>query len=52
MKKIVLVAGLIFTVIMSSCSFEAYQCPAYSNTLKSTKHGIKAQERYIRKNKI
>lgn len=49
MKKLVLVAGLIITVAMSSCTFEAYQCPAYSHTVKSTKSGVKAQERYARK---
>jgi hypothetical protein len=31
---------------LSSCSFETFQCPAYSHQNKRTKHGHKAQTKY------
>lgn len=37
-------------VALSSCSFEVYQgCPAYSGQNKSTKHGQKAQSKYVKR---
>lgn len=49
MKKVILLS-LLAMVILSSCSFEGYQgCPAYSGQNKTTKHGLKAQSKYVKK---
>lgn len=47
MKKFILLAGVVF--LMTSCALETYQCPSYSQTNKTTKHGEKAQAKYARK---
>jgi hypothetical protein len=45
MKKIILVC-FVALIALSSCSFETFQCPAYSHHNKRTKHGHKAQTKY------
>lgn len=52
MKKIVILLGLLTVILLSSCSFETFQCPAYSESTKTTKHGAKAQARYYKKHKL
>lgn len=49
MKKFTLIA-ITALVTLSSCSFEGYQgCPAYSGQNKTTKHGLKAQSKYVKR---
>ncbi|HET9055038.1 MAG TPA: hypothetical protein VFM90_12735 [Cyclobacteriaceae bacterium] len=52
MKKIVVLWGLLTLLVLSACSFETYQCPAYSESAKTTKYGAKAQARYYKKHKL
>jgi hypothetical protein len=42
---LIVVAGLMLT----SCSFQSYQCPAYGHHKLGTKHGAKAQNKYARR---
>lgn len=51
MKNLIMIAGLIVVVIMSSCSFDTYSthCPTYSHHNKTTKHGAKAQMKYAKR---
>jgi outer membrane lipoprotein-sorting protein len=51
MKRIVilLAALLLIIVFLSSCTFEVYRCPAYSQQNKMTTHGLKAQMKYIKR---
>ncbi|MCW5910013.1 MAG: hypothetical protein KIT62_03005 [Cyclobacteriaceae bacterium] len=44
MKKTLLLLALV--AILASCTFETYQCPAYSQVNKITKQGEKAQAKY------
>ncbi len=48
MKRFVLFA--IIGLVVASCSFETYQCHAYGSTNQRTKHGHKAQAKYIKRN--
>jgi len=52
MKKNVFLFGLLIVICLSSCSFETYQCPAYSQSTKTTKYGAKAQAKYIKRHKL
>jgi hypothetical protein len=45
MKKL-LGLSVVLMIVLSSCSFETYQCAAYSHHRKPTKHGHKAQAKY------
>jgi len=45
----ILIFIIIAAIMLTSCSFEGYQCPSYGNTNHMTKHGNKAQSRYIKK---
>ncbi len=47
MKKTVLLLALV--AILTSCTFETYQCPSYSHANKITRYGEKAQAKYVRK---
>lgn len=49
MKRIVVGLSLITCLVLSSCSFEIAQCPAYSHHNKMTKHGEKAQVKYAKR---
>jgi hypothetical protein len=50
-KAKVLLLVIIIGVIISSCSFETYECNAYGNTNNKTNHGHKAQSKYAKKYK-
>ncbi len=47
MKTLIFV--IIAALMLTSCSFETYQCHSYGNTNHSTKHGAKAQTKYYKK---
>ncbi|HRJ30829.1 MAG TPA: hypothetical protein PLV21_15365 [Cyclobacteriaceae bacterium] len=49
MKRIVLLLSVVTCIVLSSCSFETSHCPAYSHHNKITKHGEKAQDKYVRR---
>jgi hypothetical protein len=51
MKRVVILIALVLLVaaMLSSCSFETSMCAAYSHQNKITKHGEKAQMKYIKK---
>jgi hypothetical protein len=49
MKKVTLFT-IIALVTLSSCTFQGYMgCPAYSGQNKTTKHGLKAQSKYVKR---
>jgi len=47
MKKVIVAS--IVSVLLASCSFETYQCPSYGHNNHITKHGQKAQVKYVKK---
>lgn len=47
MKTLIFI--IIAAIMLTSCSFESYQCHSYGNTNHSTKHGNKAQNKYYKK---
>ena len=46
MKKVVLAA--LIGLLLTSCGLETYQCHTYGNTNRTTKHGNKAQTKYMK----
>ena len=51
MKKIALFTIASLMILSSACSFETYSgCPSYSHQNKITKHGQKAQGKYMKRN--
>ncbi len=49
MKRIALTLSVVACIVLSSCSFETSHCPAYSSHNKITKHGEKAQDKYVKR---
>lgn len=49
MKRVAIALSVIACIALSSCSFETSHCPAYSSHNKITKHGEKAQEKYMKR---
>jgi len=49
MKRIAITLSVIACIALSSCSFETSHCPAYSHHNKITKHGEKAQDKYVKR---
>ncbi len=47
MKKVVLF--VVLAAILTSCSFESYQCHSYGQTNNHTKHGLKSQYKYTKR---
>jgi uncharacterized protein YxeA len=50
MKKVILF--ILACIILTSCSFETYQCHSYGQTNNYTHRGVKSQGRYAAKHKI
>ncbi len=44
-----LIVIIIAALMLTGCSFETFQCHSYGNTNHTTKHGHKAQTKYVKK---